>query len=205
MKSAAAIVALTATLAALVKAAPLAAQKQSGYAGSETCITCHEAVSDSFKVTKKGPLFLSTPKNETEKLGCEGCHGPGAAHVAEGGKRRAGMVTFAAKDSTPVERRNRVCLECHDASTGFKWVGHESSRFACTNCHRTMSVVSPTGQLQFATVAKTCARCHAGKKMDREHAKVRTADWRAQCGTCHNPHAVGDEDEKGERETQRRR
>ena len=76
------------------EAAPDAAPKEAapselppGYIGSEICEGCHEDQSKTFSKTKMGRLFLHQPRNSTEGLACEACHGPGEAHVAaKGGK-----------------------------------------------------------------------------------------------------------------------
>ncbi len=48
------------------------------YVGSDTCLTCHEAVYKN--------QFEQTPHFQTVKKGhgCESCHGPGSEHVAGG-------------------------------------------------------------------------------------------------------------------------
>src|SRR5712671_398402 len=64
--------------------APLVAQ--TGFVGSTTCRTCHPDVWLNFY---RNPHYKSVAsgKEPPEKTGCEGCHGPGGAHVAaRGGK-----------------------------------------------------------------------------------------------------------------------
>ena len=85
-----------------------------GYVGAETCKGCHEEAFKKFETTRMGRLFLKQPRNTTESLGCESCHGPGQKHVeAGGGKGVGGMITFAKNDKTPVETRNAMCTTCH--------------------------------------------------------------------------------------------
>src|SRR5207249_3626406 len=85
-----------------------------GYVGSETCKGCHEEAFKKFETTRMGRLFLKQPRNTTESLGCENCHGPGQKHAeAGGGKGIGGMITFAKNDKTPVETRNAMCTTCH--------------------------------------------------------------------------------------------
>jgi hypothetical protein len=53
-----------------------------------------------------GRLFLHQPRNSTEGLACEACHGPGEAHsAAGGGKGVGGLITFAKNDKTPITKR----------------------------------------------------------------------------------------------------
>src|SRR5262245_2706106 len=73
-----------------------------GYAGPEACKGCHAEQYEKFSHTKMGRLMLHQPRNTTESLACEGCHGPGKAHVdAGGGKGKGGLITFAKNDPTP--------------------------------------------------------------------------------------------------------
>ena len=56
----------------------------SKYVGAETCKTCHEEI---YNAWEKTPHWKTTLNKEggPSKQGCEGCHGPGADHVAGGG------------------------------------------------------------------------------------------------------------------------
>src|SRR5580692_12730612 len=67
------------------------------YVGSETCKTCHEdmPVKGFFKHFEDSPHFVTTldTKKGPEWHGCEGCHGPGKAHV-DGGGDKTKIFTF---------------------------------------------------------------------------------------------------------------
>ncbi len=68
---------------------------------NENCLLCHVTLPyyDADKV-KAGSLLLMMPKS-LKNVGCEACHGPGAAHSA-------------GKDKIPVARPDeKVCLQCH--------------------------------------------------------------------------------------------
>ena len=54
----------------------------SGFAGAETCRSCHEDQFTKFEKTKMGRLFLRNARNTKESLGCESCHGSGKARDA---------------------------------------------------------------------------------------------------------------------------
>jgi DmsE family decaheme c-type cytochrome len=165
-----------------------------GYAGSQVCQGCHEELDRDFAKTKMGRLFLKQPRNSTEALACEGCHGPGKAHVdAGGGKGVGGMITFAKNDKTPVEKRNAICLNCHAKGARLFWHGsaHESRDVACTNCHTLMTNVSSKSQLAKATEIETCGTCHLQKRaqtMRSSHMPLR--EGKMTCTSCHNPHGT---------------
>src|SRR5208282_3630989 len=72
------------------KSAPSASAPMAGassadaskYVGAETCKTCHE---DLYNSWEKTPHWKTTLNKDPSHQGCEGCHGPGADHVAGGG------------------------------------------------------------------------------------------------------------------------
>src|SRR5262249_59747748 len=77
---------------------PAAASVPEGYVGAETCKGCHDEAFHKFQPTRMGRLFLKQPRNMTESLACENCHGPGQKHVeAGGGKGVGGKVSFGKK------------------------------------------------------------------------------------------------------------
>jgi len=198
-----ALAAVLVTVTLLGLAAPGSAQSQAstppgtlpeGYVGAETCKGCHEEAFEKFSHTKMGRLFLRQPRNSTEGLACESCHGPGKAHVdAGGGKGKGGMVTFAKNDPTPVEKRNATCLGCHTKGARIFWQGsaHDSRNVACTSCHKVMEDVSPRAQLARETVMDTCGSCHPQKRaaqMRSSHMPLR--EGKMTCTSCHNPHGT---------------
>jgi DmsE family decaheme c-type cytochrome len=177
-------------------AAPAAAAAlPEGYAGAETCKTCHEDQFVKFEKTRMGRLFLKHPRTQQERLACETCHGPGKAHAeAGGGKGVGGMVTFAKNDKTPVDKRNATCLSCHTKGARLYWQGsaHESRDVACTNCHKVMEETSAKSQLAKVNEIETCGQCHVQKKaqaMGRSsHMPLR--EGKMTCTSCHNPHGT---------------
>jgi DmsE family decaheme c-type cytochrome len=166
------------------------------YVGAETCKGCHEESFNRFSHTKMGRLFLKQPRNTFERLACENCHGPGKAHVDQGGGgpgKDPKIITFAKNDRTPVERRNQTCLTCHTKGARLFWQGspHEARDVACTGCHTVMTDHSPRGQLAKASEIDTCGTCHLERRaqqMRTSHMPLR--EGKMTCTSCHNPHGT---------------
>src|SRR5262249_37401676 len=89
--------------------APAEDAMPAGYVGAETCKGCHEEAYHKFEATRMGRLFLKRPRNTTERLACENCHGPGQKHVeAGGGKGVGGLNLFAQNVKKNVVQPNEI-------------------------------------------------------------------------------------------------
>lgn len=166
-----------------------------GYVGAETCKACHAEAYNRFATTRMGQLFLRHPRTVVERLGCENCHGPGQAHVGQGGGkgRDAKLITFGRQDPTPVDTQNQTCLACHTRGARLFWEGspHAARDVACTSCHRVMQDVSPKAQLARPTEIDTCATCHVRQRAQQfrsSHMPLR--EGKMTCTSCHNPHGT---------------
>src|ERR1035438_3227880 len=102
---------LAAALPALAQQPSTLAQSgtsASGFVGSQACKPCHPDVWSKFF---KNPHFKSVAsgKETPEHTGCEGCHGPGQAHIeAHGGK--ATIIAFSRLEPKKILKN---CLRCH--------------------------------------------------------------------------------------------
>ena len=117
------------------------------YIGSVYCYACHSDLSREFAKTKMGRLFQIKPRNEAERRGCEGCHGPGSNHaITGGGVGIGGLVEFRIDRGQSIATANQVCMNCHDQAF---WHGatHGARKLACFDCHLVMTRMSRSAQL----------------------------------------------------------
>lgn len=173
------------------------AQQPSGFAqrgandnfiGSQACKTCHP---DIWRTFYKNPHFRSvaSSKEPPEDTGCEGCHGPGAAHVEAHGSKAA-IVAFS-----KIEPRKVLdtCLRCHGETltrANIQRSLHTQNDIVCTNCHSIHS--SPTPKFLLAVVqSELCYGCHADVRSQFSMPfKHRVNEGFMTCTDCHNPHGA---------------
>src|ERR1700694_1118009 len=126
---------LAVSLLALCTVAPLAGETNPAqrFIGSDACKTWHADVWSKFY---KNPHFksLASGKEKPENTGCEGCHGPGGAHVAAGG----GKATIVAFSQLQPKQILDNCLRCHAETlsrANIRRSTHSQNDVVCTNCH----------------------------------------------------------------------
>ncbi len=158
---------------------PVAAEGE--YAGDETCVACHDTLTESWIHTGHGSA------SGFAEAGCESCHGSAAKHIESGGDLDS-IIRFGLL--TPRES-SQICLDCHnrtesqfDASHGI----HSLNDVACTSCHNPHST-APQGLAR--TGSELCGSCHqqvmAQFELPRAHPM---GDGGNECSGCHNPHAT---------------
>ena len=174
---------LTATAAAESQTAG-PSPSASGYAGSDTCKTCHE---DVYKHQFEGtPHFKTTLK---DGHGCESCHGPGAAHVAGGGDVSK-IISF--KNLSREEASSR-CLSCHGEAHEqhhFAQSPHDSNDIGCLDCHSPHHAKEPQ-HLLVRDQPQLCYACHTSAKADfSKPFHHRVEQGLIRCSDCHNVHGT---------------
>jgi hypothetical protein len=99
------------------------------YAETNICQTCHQEVWDKH--------FAGTPHSALLKgnqHGCQGCHGPGQAHV-DGGGDVTKIIRFETLSSAQTAA---ICTKCHQSSLetqNFSNSEHLANGVSCTTCH----------------------------------------------------------------------
>jgi DmsE family decaheme c-type cytochrome len=160
----------------------------SGFTGSAVCKTCHPDVWLNFY---KNPHYksIASGKEPPEKTGCEGCHGPGKAHVeARGGK----STIFAFSQAGPEKILDR-CLDCHakDLSRGnVRRSSHTTADVVCSSCHSIHK--SPVPKFLLAKKqTELCYGCHGSIRAQFSMPfKHRVNEGFMSCSDCHNPHGT---------------
>jgi hypothetical protein len=138
------------------------------------CLQCHSTRVQSIQGTQNG--YQSSPFLE-DGVGCERCHGPGAAHAASG--RAEDIVNPA---GLVPERRDSVCAQCH-----------LSGEIRVERAGKSISDFVAGARLDDYAVAFVRA---SGMKVTShvenlaQSACSRASGKRLWCGTCHDPHFV---------------
>ena len=168
--------------------APAQAPVNGGYVGAEACKICHE---DLFEGFEKSPHFKTTldKRGGASHQGCEGCHGPGAAHADDPGDMKK-IFSFKTASAKTISER---CMTCHASGKeqmDFNRSVHIKNNVSCLDCHSSHH----SKDSEFLLVKKEpelCYSCHAQQKpqfaMPFHH---RVNEGLVKCDDCHNPHGT---------------
>jgi DmsE family decaheme c-type cytochrome len=160
------------------------------YVGQKVCENCHVQEAANWAHTIHAAVFTLNPGDTSETHGCEACHGPGSAHVANPSDLST-IISFSHKSLTPVPVQNAQCLSCHQGGPRIFWHGsiHDSNKLACSDCHNPMSNFAAHGLTARESVNETCFSCH---KVQRAQFNMRShmplPEGKISCVDCHNPH-----------------
>jgi DmsE family decaheme c-type cytochrome len=191
----AALLLLMKTMAAQTPARPggtpagVPAPPPNSYIGNSACRICHADVWANFY---KNPHYktIASGKNPPERTGCEGCHGPGAAHIDAGGGRDTIPRAFSLLGP---KQTLDACLTCHAPDfekANIRRSEHTLNDVTCTNCHSIHHSTTPK-YLLAKTQHEMCYGCHAGVRAQFEMpAKHRVNEGFMECSDCHNPHGA---------------
>jgi DmsE family decaheme c-type cytochrome len=160
-----------------------------GFVGSNVCRTCHGDMWFNFY---KNPHYksLASGKEPPERTGCEGCHGPGEAHVQSQGGRTTIPRAFSLMSP---KQHIEACLTCHakDLSrANIRRSEHTMNDVACTSCHSIHRSVTPKFLLA-RRQRELCYSCHSAIRAQFDMpSKHRVNEGFMECTDCHNPHGA---------------
>lgn len=173
--------------------------------GPEVCANCHEDQVKAFGNSIHGKT--AHPRSPASKGpgACASCHGDGSAHVKEGGGNGVGGMINLSSKTIPAEKRDQICLTCHEANRhlAFWDAGkHRKNDVSCTDCHSVHNGVGMQLKLKGAQIApmtttsrvpqqEVCFNCHRDIKamvMRPSHHPI--VEGKIQCTSCHNPHGA---------------
>ena len=122
--------------------------ESAGRVGNDVCFTCHQGT--------LAPDQTSFITGTHRFLDCERCHGPGQAHVRNGG--RWGLF-ISNPGNEPFGENHELCERCHPDEAGqyldSKHYGDEAAR--CTDCHN----VHEAAETRLPVVDNAlCLDCH---------------------------------------------
>jgi DmsE family decaheme c-type cytochrome len=154
------------------------------YVGQETCATCHEEVAKGFA---SNPHTKLAEMHGKTGITCEGCHGPGKAHV-DGGGDVAKIFNPAKASAKEIDAR---CLSCHQGQhANFERSAHGENNVSCISCH-SVHHSKTSEQLLKAEQTKLCFQCHSDTKSQFNmpfHHKVE--EGLMKCTDCHDAHGT---------------
>jgi DmsE family decaheme c-type cytochrome len=171
----------------LVGERPAQAQN-ANYVGSNACRTCHINL---FTPFYRNPHYksIAAANQAPENTGCEGCHGPGSAHVAAGGGKDTIPRAFS---KLAPEQVVDTCLRCHTQSisrANIRRSEHTLDNVVCTNCHSIHGSPAAKNLLKTAEQRDLCYGCHTTVRAQFSMPfKHRVNEGAIQCTDCHNPH-----------------
>jgi DmsE family decaheme c-type cytochrome len=154
------------------------------FVGNDTCATCHEEIGKKFVDNPHSRLAL---QHGGAGITCEGCHGPGKAHV-DGGGDVAKIFNPAKATAKEVDGK---CLGCHQGQhSNFSHSAHGDGNVSCLGCH-SVHASTTAEQLLKVEQPKLCFECHTDVKPQFSmpfHHKVEEGLLR--CSDCHDPHGT---------------
>ena len=165
----------------------LGSEESGGYAGSETCLECHEDQYETF--LKNYHAVKGDPRTPASKDMCESCHGPGAVHAED--EDIESIISMGRDSDVPAEKQNAMCLECHTKGKLILWHGseHEERILSCTDCHSIHK--GHKKSLSKPSEIEVCLQCHKPIRVQMfQRSRHPIREGKIKCGDCHNPHGT---------------
>ncbi len=172
--------------------APLLAGQVPGYAGSETCASCHKTLHDTWLTTRHAqaftsPIFQQDWSAKGSAVSCLACHTTGFDEVS-GAYAQEGVTCEAChgpyqsdhpESPMPIKPDADLCSTCHKSTTDEWRVSlHAETGIQCQDCHNPHSQTPKA-----ATVTELCTNCHKERGSSFTHGTHASAGL--ECSNCH--------------------
>jgi len=163
--------------------APIVPVPDATYVGSEECAVCHEDVFEYYRRTVH--FKIRSFEVAGQGRGCEGCHGPGSAHVMKRGDVEK-IISFSKLTSA---QSSAICLKCHTNEPLLHWSSnlHALSNIGCNECHKSHKITAK--KMVYKGDPDLCYDCHQQMRARVEfpsHHPIR--EGKMKCTECHNTH-----------------
>ncbi len=161
---------------------------KSPFVGSNVCKGCHANITVDFF---RNAHFQSVAMKDQppERTGCEGCHGPGRAHVQSAGNKSL----IRAFSALPQKQIQEACLTCHSkdiSKANIQRSQHTEAAVVCTSCHSIHKAATKKFLLA-KQQNELCYGCHTSVRAQFSMPfKHRVNEGVVQCTDCHNPHGT---------------
>ncbi len=167
--------------------------QQTGYAGSESCATCHEEIVEVWESTRhanafSSPIFQRDWSEIGSDVTCLECHTTGW-DPANGGYVEEGVTCESChgpfqpghpQQPMSVIPDAEMCAGCHKTTTD-EWHAsvHSQAGIQCQDCH------NPHSQTPKAeTVTELCSNCHKERGTASPTERMPMPGWNAVTVTC---------------------
>lgn len=163
-----------------------APSRQGGGVRNADCAVCHE---ETVKLFERNPhaVLERSPRFRLDNS-CESCHGPGRAHVDEGGDKSR-IITF--REGAGRNAYDGRCLQCHGkdrALSGYEAGRHARQGLSCVECHSVHTSAVTTRLLKQAP-NDLCFACHLRERSDFARPyHHRVPENAMRCTDCHPAH-----------------
>lgn len=165
--------------------------------GTALCLACHKNMKQDWEKSSH-TRAVEDPKLPEADRGCEGCHGPGEAHVKS--YKAADIIVYKRLDE---RGKARMCLSCHrDKHPPRQWMltPHAQTEKSCVSCHDAHNDTDHTNRMHTSEV-DLCRSCHTdfgtAQPVSAKHPVMKDD---AKCTDCHDPHVPRSEEEATTRE-----
>lgn len=158
--------------------------------GDAVCTRCHDE-SEEYPVLAIGKTKHGTVADARTPT-CVSCHGESPTHVnkpTNAVERPKPDRVFGKGAATPMDERDRACLDCHQGGRRMQWAGsrHDNSDVGCTSCHQ---VHTARDRVRIKIdQAEICFDCHKQQRVQiSKPSRHPVREGKVACSDCHNPH-----------------